>query len=159
MFQMHRVFCATPWEMGAERDRFYDTIGRFNESTALGRGVLYVPVALPNTFDKRPLQSAVEENIRDCTHYILLLLDGWGPPERNFREDYYLAQECVDDIALPMRSVAILAKKRPWSPPLPEGTPTPIAEFATAAEFDECIERLLSGWLEACDQPASAGAP
>jgi hypothetical protein len=148
MFQMHRVFCATPWEMEAERHRFYDVIGRFNETVAMQKGVLYVPVTLTNVMDKRPLQCAVDQNIRECRHYILLLSEDWGPVERNFRNEYHMALQCGDDPALPMESVAVLAKKQPSGQPLAEGLPEPVATFSMLAEFDECVTALMSGWLE-----------
>ncbi len=47
-------------------------------------GVLYVPVSLTSVGDKRPLQYAVDDNIRECRHYLVLLTEDWGPPERNF---------------------------------------------------------------------------
>jgi hypothetical protein len=159
MFQMHRIFCATPWELEAELYRFYEVIGRFNETVAMQMGVLYVPVALTNVMDKRPQQYAVDQNIRDCRHYILLLSEDWGPVARNFKNDYQLALQCIDDPALPMQSVAVLAKKQPSGQPLAEGLPEPRATFSTLAEFDECVTALLSGWLEslsANDAPARA---
>ena len=162
MFQMQRVFCATPWEMEAERMRFHEVIGRVNETAAMPRGSLYVPVTLVNFRDKRPLQYVVDENIRDCSYYILLLADDWGPVERNFRSDYELALECAADPALPMQSVAVLRKTLPGAmsslapvaPPLPE----PHAAFSTIEEFDECVGGLLTGWLESAASRGTSSA-
>jgi hypothetical protein len=148
MFQMHRIFCATPWELEAERLRFCDLIGQFNETVAMGKGVLFVPVTLPSIRDKRPLQYAIDQNIQDCRYYILLLFEDWGPVERRFRNDYHLALQCIDDPASPMQIVVVLAKKQPSGQPLADGLPRPRAIFATPAEFDECINALLAGWLE-----------
>ena len=148
MFQMHRIFCATPWELEAERYRFYDVVGRFNETAGVQKGVLYVPVTLTNVMDKRPLQYAVDQNIRECRHYILLLWEDWGPAARNFRNEYHMALECRGDPALPMESVAVLVKKQPSGQALAEDLPEPSATFSTLAEFDECVTTLLSGWLE-----------
>jgi hypothetical protein len=159
MFLMHRIFCATPWELEGERGRFHDLIGNFNETSAMPKGILYVPVTLINIRDKRPIQYAVEENIRDCRHYVLLLSEDWGPVERNFRNDYHLALECVDDPALPMHSVAVLCKKQPSCVPLAEGMPEPKATFSTPAEFDHCVNSRLADWFEtlvAMDGSASA---
>lgn len=148
MFQLHRIYCATPWELEAERYRFYDVVSRFNETTAMQKGVLYIPVTLTNVMDKRPLQYAVDQNIRDCRHYILLLSEDRGPVERNFRLEYQFALRCMDDPALPMQSVAVLAKRQPTGHAQAEGLPTPQAVFCTPGEFDECVTALLSGWLE-----------
>jgi hypothetical protein len=148
MYQMHRIFCATPWELEAERGRFHDLIGRFNETVAMQGGVLYIPVTLANIRDKRPLQYAVDENIRESRHYILVLSEDWGPVERNFKNDYHLALQSIADPALPMQSIAVLARKRLPGQALADGLPEPRASFSTFAEFDECVNRLLSEWLE-----------
>lgn len=147
MYQLHRVFCATPWELEAERQAFYDILGVFNESEAMRHGVLFVPVALTNLRDKRLYQFDVDENIRACRHYILLLSEGWGPPERNFENDYHLALQCMADPALPMHSVAVLHKRQLSGKPLDPGTPEPQASFATTAEFAECVNKMLPVWL------------
>jgi hypothetical protein len=158
MFRMHRIFGATPWEMEAERSRFHDLIGQFNQAAAMPAGVLYVPVTLFSIRDKRPMQYAIDENIRDCRHYIQLLSEDWGPVERNFRNDYHLALQCVDDPQLPMHSVAALSKKQPSGAPLGEGLPEPRATFSTLTEFDCCVNNLLSGWLETLASKSSATA-
>jgi hypothetical protein len=158
MFQMHRIFCATPWDLEAERGLFHDVIGRFNETAAMPRGVIYVPVTLTNAMDKRPLQYAIDQNIRECRHYILVLSEDWGPPARNFRKDYQLALDCMDDHASPMQSVAVLAKNDS-AQPLADGLPVPVATFSLPAEFDERVTALLSGWLESLlAQKTAAGA-
>jgi len=158
MFQMHRIFCATPWELEAERNRFHDLIGNFNETAAMHRGVLYVPVTLLNIRDKRPMQYAVDENIRDCRHYLLLLSEDWGPVERNFRNDYQLALQCIADPTLPMQSAAVLSKKQLSGVPIVEGLTEPRATFATLAEFDGCVNNLLEVWLESIASTGAASA-
>ena len=163
MFQMQRVFCATPWEMEAERTRFHDVVGRVNETLAMPGGRIYVPVTLVNIGDKRPMQYAVDENIRDCSYYILLLADDWGPVQRNFRSDYQLALECAADPALPMQRVAVLRKKLPIGAEASLATPAgdlpePHADFSTIEEFDERVVSLLTGWLESLAPREAAGA-
>lgn len=147
MFQMHRVFCATPWEMEAERNCFYDVIGDFNETHAMAKGVLYVPVSLLNIRDKRPMQYLVDENIRDSRHFILLLSEDWGPVERNFENDYLLARECAADPALPMHEIGLLRRIERSGHPLANGIPEPDAAFSTIGEFKECVRNLLARWL------------
>jgi hypothetical protein len=158
MYQLHRVFCATPWELEAERHAFYEIVGEFNEKDAMRRGVLVVPVALTNVRDKRLYQFDVEENIRACRHYILVLSEGWGPAERNFENDYHLALQCAADPALPMHSVAVLHKRQLSGKPLEADTPEPQAAFATIAEFGECVSGLLSAWLASLPAQGNAGA-
>jgi hypothetical protein len=162
MYRMHRVFCATAWELEDERTAFYDVIGRFNETEAMGRGILYVPVSLPTVADKRPLQSAVNENIRACRYYILATADDWGPRERNFEPDYHLALACRVDKSLPMRETAILLKDRPDCTPSPFGPALdaagfPSIAFRNTAAFSEAVGGLLAQWLvrDAAETPAA----
>jgi hypothetical protein len=157
MFEMHRAFCATPWELEAERILFYDRVGQFNETAGMPKGILFVPVSLAYIMDKRPLQHAVDDNIRECRHYILVLEEDWGPKERNFRRDYALALECLADPALPMRDVAVLLKKPPAGISPAEDFPEPRAAFSTREEFAECIDNLFSAWLQAI--PSTGTAP
>jgi hypothetical protein len=149
MFQLHRIFCATPWELEAERRRFHEILGQFNETYAMSNGILYVPVTLTNIRDKRPVQFVVDENIRDSRHYVFVLSDDWGPAERNFENDYHLALECAADSALPMRDVVLLRKVPRSGRPLADGMPAPLAAFSTLSEFEQCVRDLLPGWLAA----------
>jgi hypothetical protein len=141
MLQMHRVFCATPWELEAERRRFYDLLGEFNEKEGMSKGILFVPVTVVNIRDKRPLQYAIDENIRDARFYLQLLCEDWGPVERNFRRDYNLALQ-----TMPAGSVAVLAKEEPGVSPAAD-LPEPQARFSTMAEFDQCVRNVLAAWF------------
>jgi hypothetical protein len=152
MYRMHRVFCATAWELEAERSAFYDVIGQFNEMEAMRCGMLYVPVSLTNVHDKRPLQYVVDQNIRDCRHYILAIDEDWGPKERNFERDYRLAAECVADSSLPMHGTAILLRARPDGMPSPfaanlAGAGLAVAEFADTRQFSDAVRSLLTEWM------------
>jgi hypothetical protein len=122
--------------------RFHDVVGRLNESDAMQRGVLLVPVSLANIRDKRPLQYAVEENIRSCRHYLLVLSDGWGPPERDLKPDYDYALESIANPESPMQSVAVIAKSTYQGPVNPRAT------WSTPEEFDARVAGILSGWLD-----------
>jgi len=148
MYQMHRVFCATPWGMEAERIAFYDIIGRFNEALAMARGILFVPVSLLNTQDKRRLQYDIDENIRQCRYFILLLEDSWGPPERNFQRDYRLALQLLEAPDQPMEAVVWMQKNQPGIPKPLDGMPSPDGVFGTAPEFDVLLTGMLSAWLD-----------
>jgi hypothetical protein len=158
MYRMHRIFCATGWETEGERRTFYDVVGQFNETNGIPAGALYVPVSLGNIHDKRPYQYTVEENIRECRHYLLVLGDNWGPPERNFERDYKLALACAADEGLPMRQVVMLLRMEP------DGSPPPFAATLDAAgvkytlfhgidDFRQALLRLFAEWL-----PGDAGA-
>ncbi len=153
MYRMHKVFCATAWELEGERRAFYDVIGQFNETEAMRHGMLYVPVSLTNVRDKRPYQYVVEENLRDCRHYILAVRDGWGPPERNFEQDYRLALDCCANPVLPMKEVLLLLCSLVGQPSLFAAelsaagyAPT---SFADVEAFQRLIRQRLSAWLAA----------
>lgn len=110
-WQMHRIFCATAPDLEAERLAFYDAVAAFNETHAMPQNVLFVPVSItPNMIDKRFFQPVIDDNIRNCSYYVLISDGGWGAPERNFEQDFALAQACVTDPALPMREVATLGR-------------------------------------------------
>jgi hypothetical protein len=162
---MLRVFCATAWELEGERRAFYDVIGQFNEIEAMQHGILYVPVSLTNTPDKRPYQYTLEENIRACRHYILAVSDDWGPKERNFERDYRLALECRDDAALPMSHVTILLRNQPDGKPSPFAATLASASFTSTAfsgvgDFQEMLRGLLVAWLPAdIEEGQAAGVP
>jgi hypothetical protein len=149
MYQMHRVFCATAWELEGERRAFYDLIGEFNEAEAMPQGILYVPVSLLNMADKRPFTYVIQENIRDSRHYLLVPGEDWGPVERNFRRDYQYALQCAADPKLPMRDVAILLRRPLPGEPAPDGFPPPDGEFDSIDEFKQLARRLFSRWLAA----------
>jgi hypothetical protein len=166
-YQMHRIFCATPGDLEPERQVFYDAVGDFNGVCSMPRGLLLVSLSLPGTtFDKRPYQAAVGENVRSCRYYVQLLEDTWGPPERNFERDYMLALRCLDDPAMPMQDVAVFFKK-----PLVPHQEDPrvrefreqrrsegrLLEFDSPEQFRHLLEGVLSGWL-ATLSPVAAGA-
>jgi hypothetical protein len=146
MWQMHRVFCATSFELEAERSAFHDLIGEFNESDAMPKGVLYVPVSLARMRDKRVFQHEVDENIRSSRHYLLAVTEDWGPPERNFRKDFKLAEACSADPALPMREIAVLRRK-PDGVPLDPTLPAANGEFDSLDEYRVAVRKLLSNWF------------
>jgi len=151
MYQMHRVFCATAWELEGERRAFQDVVGEVNAAEAMTRGLLYVPVTLVNIRDKRPSQYAVDENIRACRYYMLAASDGWGPPERHFERDYRLALACRQDPALPMRETAFLWQRLAPESVVPEGLPAPTREFTTTDDFKVRVRELLVEWLGGAD--------
>jgi hypothetical protein len=157
---MHRIFCAPAGDMEEERTAFYKVVGDFNAEHAMPRNILFVSVALPfHTFDKRPFQAAISENIRACRYYVQVLEDTWGPPEKNFERDYALACKCAADPNLPMQGVAVLFKK-PLVPHQVEPSVIELqnrlaadpvhthANFETPEDFRDQLNRLLAEWLE-----------
>jgi hypothetical protein len=152
MYRLHRVFCATSWELEEERRAFYDLLGQFNQTAAMPAQVLYAPVSLTNIHDKRPYQYTVEENIRACRHYILAVSEDWGPRERNFERDYRLAVACSQDPNLPLLHTAILVRNQPDGSPSPFLATLAAAGFSAAPfsgpdDFQEAVRGFLTAWL------------
>jgi hypothetical protein len=163
MYRFHRVFCATSWELEGERRAFHDVLGQVNETDAIHRGVLYTPVSLTSIRDKRPLQYAVEQNIRECVGYVLALTADWGPPERHFERDLRLAIECRQDPALPMRHVEVLLRRPPASSPsfLAELALLDVVPlvFEDLPQFRHKAQLLLSGWLTSEAEAPGVSSP
>lgn len=173
MFQMHRVFCATSWDLEKERRAFYGVIGEFNESEAMRLGHLYVPVSLLGVQEKRAFQSTIDENVYACRHFLLVLEEDWGPPSRNFQRDYQLALRCSADPTQPMREVAFLFR-RPLEGGAPEGRapegrapeggslpatlPAPDGVFSATAEFNVLLRTLLTQWLASLRAETGSGS-
>jgi hypothetical protein len=148
MYRMQRIFCATPWEMEPEQTLFHHAVGKFNETEAMAKGILFVPVIVTNFRDKRPMQGTVDDNMRQCSYVVLMLGDEWGPVERNFRWDYELATECMADPEMPMQDIAVLRKVKPGASATTAGDlPKTRAMFYTAAECTECLNTLFRAWL------------
>lgn len=152
-YSMHRIFCAAAGDLEEERQAFYQVVGNFNEHQAMPLNILFVAVSLPHdTFDKRPYQAVISENIRACRYYIQVLEDTWGPPEKNFEREHAIAVKCVDDPGLPMQEVAVLFKK-PLLPHQVEPSVADLRQKLSDAEFDGIEEyrqrlwALLARWL------------
>src|SRR5438046_2882905 len=77
----YRIFIASPGGLADERRRFRDVVHRFNDTDAIPRGVLFIPVGWEDTLGGvgRP-QSPINEEVRDCDYFLLMLWDRWGSP-------------------------------------------------------------------------------
>jgi hypothetical protein len=158
-YAMHRVFCAAAGDLEPERQAFYDVMAELNEAEAMPRDILFVAVSIPmETFDTRPFQAAISENIRACRYFIQVLEDSWGPPEKNFERDYALASQCAADPEMKMEGVAVFFKK-PLVPHqvdprvvefkqhLAAGNGPPPQDFADLKEYKLKLRAQLSEWL------------
>ena len=158
MFRMHRIFCATPWDLEEERLLFHDIVGRVNETKGNSKGVLMVPITLSAASDKRPLAYILKQNILECTWFIALVEEDWGPKERNFQKEYEFALECKSNPALPMQEVITLSHRGllhrdDADPPPAADLPVPEAVFADTAAFGQQLETILNRWMDS--QPAN----
>lgn len=146
-YLMHRVFYAATDHLEAECEAFYQVLGDFNEKEAMPHGILFVPVSLlPTMTDKRPFQAAIDDNIRSCRYYVLVLDSNWGSPQRSFTHDCELAIQCAANPALPMQEVVLLLKKSPAGIPgdLPD---IEALKFSTLEEYKQHWRLMLDKWL------------
>ena len=153
-YDMHRIFCATPFELEDEREACLAAISGFNATEAMPRGVLFVSVSLvPSIVDKRPYQAAVNDNIKTCRYYVQILEENWGPPQRNMERDYALAAQLAAKPDSKLREAVLLFKK-PLLPHRVEADLAAIKSATSALEFDGMealkarILELLPKWLE-----------
>ncbi len=167
-YEMHRIFCATPFELEEERLAFHAAVSRFNESAAMPRNLLFIPVTLPpNLADKRAYHNVLLENIRDARYFVQLLEDSWGPPGRNFEKDYAMARQYVAGGSHKIRETALLFKKPLLAHRVEqeivqlkkqaeeEGS---LVEFTSLDEFQEILTRLMARWMEGLPLAQSAEA-
>ena len=116
----YRVFIASPGGLEDERRAFHETLNAYNESEALHRGALFVPTGWEITLGGigRP-QGMINELVRECDYFVLLLWDRWGTPPHKpgcgkhtsgTEEEFDVAMECFADDSRPMREVVVLFK-------------------------------------------------
>jgi hypothetical protein len=157
-YTMHRVFCGTPAELEDERQAFHDVLAEVNEAEGMALGILFVPVSiLPNMANKVVYQPAVESNVRDCEFFVQVLLETWGPPNRNFETDYGLACRLKSDAACLMQGVAVFFKAADGreveagivelKTSLQSEHDGAAHEFATLDEFKQQLRAQISKWL------------
>ncbi|MCM0082362.1 tetratricopeptide repeat protein [Geomonas sp. Red32] len=116
----YRVFIASPRGLDDERTCFKSCIQNFNESDANHRGVHFTPVGWDITLGGvgRP-QGLINEEIKTCDYFILLLHDRWGSypgssTETRFssgtEEEFHVAFSLFNDTKMPMRELVLFFK-------------------------------------------------
>src|ERR1700722_18172855 len=95
-FDMHRVFISGPGDLEPDRQVCRDAIAEVNQTKAMPFKTLLVSVGLMNDDQIIGYRSAVAENVRQCTYFVQIFQDDWGP-KNLFRKMFYLAAECRDD--------------------------------------------------------------
>ena len=113
----YRVFIATPGGLAAEREAFRKVINDYNEMDALSRGVCFIPIGWEETLGAigRP-QELINEDLRECDYFVLVLYDRWGSPptvgsegrySSGTEEEFYVALECLRAVERPMRQLVV----------------------------------------------------
>lgn len=100
-----------------ERQAFRDAINAYNEMDAISRGVMFIPVGWEQTLPGmgRP-QSLINEDLRDCDYFVLILWDRWGSSSGDAAytsatsEEYAIARECWNNSEHCLREIAAFFK-------------------------------------------------
>ena len=109
---MYRMFISTPGDLEDERQAAHAILPAVVEEHGMPFKTLLVPVGLRDNEHIIGYRAAVTENICQCTYYIQVFQDDWGP--RNlFKKAFHAAEECRDDSSRPMREIVVLLKDAP----------------------------------------------
>lgn len=111
-FDMYRVFISTPGDLEREQQACRGAISEVNANEAMPLKILLVSVGLLEDSQISAFRSAVSENVRQCSYFIQVFQDDWGP-NNLFRKMFSLATECRDDAAMPMREAIVFLKDAP----------------------------------------------
>jgi len=165
-FDMHRIFIAGPGDLERERDAVRGAISQANEEEAMPHKILLVSAGLREDAQIVNFRAAVSENVRDSEYFIQIFEDEWGP-KNLFRKTFYVALECRDDAAMPMREVVVFLKnaRTETDPEIvafrEELEQTPgirLYRFKTPAELTAQVREVCSQWVrEIRSETAMAG--
>lgn len=112
----YRVFIASPSGLEKERKAFKEELEEFNLRDGMSRGVVFTPVGWEDTLGGigRP-QSLINEELRRCDYFIMVLHDRWGSDPggdsehtSGTHEEYHEALAC--HAKGEMRALAMLFK-------------------------------------------------
>ncbi len=169
----YRVFIASPGGLQDERKAFREALITFNDVHAIQKNAVFLPVGWEDTpGGMGRAQSLINEQIRICDYFVLVLWDRWGtPPSKDGKfssgteEEFYVAEECVKSDKYPMRNIAILFKHvDPKQLSDPGQKLSPVLSFKTKLEedrehlyemfdsvraFERLLDRHLGEWLRA----------
>ena len=116
----YRIFIATPGGLHAERKAFRATVHDYNDTDAIQRGVLFIPVGWEDTLAGagRP-QGIIDEDLTTCDYFVVIIWDRWGtPPDvlgrskytSGTQEEFFVAEQCYKDSQFPMRQLVAFFK-------------------------------------------------
>ncbi len=114
----YRVFIASPGGLEKEREAFRDVISEYDQADGIPRGAYFCPVGWEFTLrGVGRAQEKINEEVRKCDYFVLLLWDRWGSPtgsEKKYssgtEEEYTVALECYHNINKPMREIVVFFK-------------------------------------------------
>jgi hypothetical protein len=153
-FDMYRVYLSAPGDLQKEMTACRDAIADVNQDLAMPAKILLVSLGLTNDDQITGYRSAVSDNIRQCTYFIQVFEDDWGP--RNlFRKMFLLALDCREDLSLPMREVIVFLKAAPretdpeilgFRKELEEMPGIRILRFETPEGMKSQLSEVCEGW-------------
>jgi len=152
--------------LAREQDACREAISDVNANQAMPLKILLVSVCLREDGQIVGFRSAVAENIRQCTYFVQVFEDDWGP-NNLYRKMFHLAAECRDDPSLPMREVIVCLKDAPL-----ESDPAIVAfrkelearkdmrllRFQKLDQLKAQLLEVFSGWVRDI-QAAGGGIP
>jgi tetratricopeptide (TPR) repeat protein len=112
----YRVFVASPGGLQPERKAFREALIAFNEAHAVQKGAVFLPIGWEEIPGGRGrAQGLINEQIRTCDYFVLVLWDRWGMPPgtdgkytSGTEEEFDIAEACAQ--AGPMKDIVILFK-------------------------------------------------
>ena len=140
----YKVFIASPGGLEDERRAFAGEIEEYNRIEASQRGVIFQAVGWEETLPGigRP-QNIINEELRQCDYFILLLHDRWGSDpgvsetkaSSGTEEEFLIAMECVQKTDQPMKQIVCLFKSVP-----PNQLADPGPQLQKVIDFQRKIE-------------------
>ncbi len=147
----YHVFIASPGGLNEERRAFRDVLTQYNEQEANPRGAHFFPVGWEvNPGGVGRPQRLINEQVRECDFFVLLLWDRWGTPPADpgteeyrgytsgTEEEYGVATECLQDAEQPMRDILCCFKAAD-----PKQLSDPGPQLKRVLEFKKLVERDL----------------
>jgi len=157
-FLIHRVFCSTPGDLEELRRIFDHEAGVVNEAVGMPRQVLLAPVSCRPATGTGFFNAEIRENIRQCSFFVQVLGDSWGPPAAELQRAYELAIACRDDPRLPMREVVVFLEDVPaersaadaiefWQS-IQKHPECNVFPFRDSEDFRRLLDDQLRRWLD-----------
>ena len=165
-FDMYRVFISAPGDLVREQDACRAAISNANEQDAMPKQILLVSVGLREEGQIVGFRSAVAENVRQCTYFIQVFDDDWGP-EKLHHKIFRLATECLDDPSFPMREVIVFLKDAPretdpsvlaWRKELENCIGVRLVRFDKPDSLQQQLQEVCGEWVKSI-VAAGGGVP
>ena len=168
-FNMHRVYISAPGDLEREKQLCREVISEVNEAEAMKDKILLVSVGLREDGAVEQVRGPVADNIRQCSYFIQVFEDDWGP-KNLMRKMFFNAFEAREDESLPMREMVVFIKDAPretdqeilaFRKELSDLPDVRVFSFQRAEEMREKLKETTLRWVEQIrrtDSPVAATA-